>query len=359
MSTESLKEYEGIIVRRAEQFVDAIEKISGPVDMVSWLSYFSFDFMGDMAFGGGFEMLEAGQDKDGLWHVLDDYMATQALISHIPWASRALSRLPYISERIHRLRAFGVQSAMARIKNGSVKKDLWYHLTDDAGLEKEKPPVKNVISDGALAIIAGADTTARAMTSLLFFLLSNRPYYARLRAELDATFSDGDNVLDTSKYESLTFLDACINETLRLHPPVPTNGSRRVQEGGGGRMIAGRVVPEGTEVYVSPYALHRDPRNFFPRTEEFWPDRWLQSVSNVTEGFVHDTAAFIPFSYGPANCVGRHLARLEIKMLIVLLLSRFDARFVEGFSQRLWEDSLCDYFVLTARKPLDVLLTPR
>lgn len=118
-------------------------------------------------------------------------------------------------------------------------------------------------------------------------------------------------------------------------------------------------MPEGTEVYVSPYALHRDPRNFSPCTEEFWPDRWLDPTSDATEGFVHNTGAFIPFSYGPANCVGRHLARLEIKMLLVLLLSKFDVEFVEGFDRKAWEDSLCDYFVMTARRRLDVILTAR
>jgi hypothetical protein len=63
--------------------------------------------------------------------------------------------------------------------------------------------------------------------------------------------------------------------------------------------------PEGTVVSINTLTLHRDPRNFSPFTEEFWPERWLivQSLmdlpSSVPEAeFVHNAAAFIPFSYG-------------------------------------------------------------
>lgn len=81
---------------------------------------------------------------------------------------------------------------------------------DEAGLEKDPPPVANVIADGALAIIAGADTTARAVTSLLYFLMDNPKYYNRVIQEMRATFPEGESVLDTSKYAELTFLEACM-----------------------------------------------------------------------------------------------------------------------------------------------------
>ena len=87
---------------------------------------------------------------------------------------------------------------------------------------------------------------------------------------------------------------------------------------------------------IHTLTLHRDPKNFSPFTDEFWPERWLIAHGSIdlpssiqkTE-FVHNTAAFIPFSYGaslwlenggkilmypfcagPANCVGKPLAIL-------------------------------------------------
>lgn len=87
---------------------------------------------------------------------------------------------------------------------------------------------------------------------------------------------------------------------------------------------------------IHTFTLHRDPKNFSPFTDEFWPERWLISQGSMElpssiqkEEFAHNTTAFIPFSYGehlspkaeethlkrlfhagPANCVGKPLAIL-------------------------------------------------
>ena len=62
-------------------------------------------------------------------------------------------------------------------------------------------------------------------------------------------------------------------------------------------------IPEGSLVSVNFLAIQRDPRNFSPFPDTFWPDRWLVAKglieSPVPEGeFVHDTSAFVPFSFG-------------------------------------------------------------
>jgi hypothetical protein len=88
-------------------------------------------------------------------------------------------------------------------------------------------------------------------------------------------------------------------------------------------------------------------------------------------GFIHKSNAFIPFSFGPANCVGRALARREMTMVAVALLRKFDLAFAPGYllegnemgpddGQRLkrWERDLCDYFVST-KGPLKVVLRER
>lgn len=59
----------------------------------------------------------------------------------------------------------------------------------------------------------------------------------------------------------------------------------------------------GWLLFIDPHSPHHDPRNFPHRLDEFWPDLWLQSVSYVSEGFVHNTAAFVPFANGPANLI--------------------------------------------------------
>lgn len=159
------------------------------------------------------------------------------------------------------------------------------------------------------------------------------------------------------------------DETLRLHPPVPTGGPRQVPKGTGGKVIAGQYVssarfnafpsriacsfvPQDTQIYVPPFSLQRD-RRYYPRdADAFRPDRWL----TPDEG--QNSAAFIPFSYGPYNCVGRHLARRELLMVASLLLHTFEMRFAAGFDHARWPDTLCDYFI-SARGPLLIDLVAR
>jgi cytochrome P450 len=81
---------------------------------------------------------------------------------------------------------------------------------DEAGLEKQKPPLPNVIADGALAVVAGADTTASALSSLFFFLLSHPKYYEQLQEEIDSHFPLGADPLNTSSHADMKFLNACL-----------------------------------------------------------------------------------------------------------------------------------------------------
>lgn len=114
-----------------------------------------------------------------------------------------------------------------------------------------------------------------------------------------------------------------------------------------------RFIPEGTSVYIPPYSLHRNP-DYFSHPDNFIPDRWVQDSKFEK----HNTAAFIPFSIGPANCVGKQFAKRELFTVLVVLFKSFDLRFAGGFDSEAWSKGLRDFFVVT-RPPLCVNLTPR
>lgn len=138
-------------------------------------------------------------------------------------------------------------------------------------------------------------------------------------------------------------------------------------------------IPEGTAILIPFYALFRDPENFSPDPELFWPDRWLHASSAKrtpkqftenaekasvvasqaqSDGVVTNAAAFIPFSYGPANCAGRNLAVMEMRMVVALVMQRFELAFAEGYDPRTWEEELQDWLVVKLGR-LPVILTPR
>lgn len=87
---------------------------------------------------------------------------------------------------------------------------------DEAGLENEKPALRDVVSDGATAVIAGADTAASALSSLFFFLLSNPNYYVQLQEEIELHFPPGTDPLDTKTHTEMMFLNACMLSNLLI-----------------------------------------------------------------------------------------------------------------------------------------------
>ena len=112
--------------------------------------------------------------------------------------------------------------------------------------------------------------------------------------------------------------------------------------------------------------MHRNPKNFSPSPDSFWPDRWGKSKENTTtikdettkQEIITNVSAFIPFSYGPQNCVGRGLALVEMRIVVALLLQRFHIKLADGYDSDDWIKHLEDYFVLHHGKLL-VNLQPR
>lgn len=127
------------------------------------------------------------------------------------------------------------------------------------------------------------------------------------------------------------------------------------------------VIPEGTSAFIPHYSLHRDPRYFSPLADSFLPERWLSAEEQLAleptifknrDQFILDTNAFIPFSIGPENCVGKNLAWMEMRMLVCLMVQRFDFRFADGYDPKQWSADMMDYLV-TFKGKLPTVLTSR
>lgn len=117
------------------------------------------------------------------------------------------------------------------------------------------------------------------------------------------------------------YLNACINESMRLSPSVATDLLRRTPAEG--LIIDSHKVPGDTIVSISAYASHRDPK-IFSNLEAFWPETWLgESCDRLSDM----AAAFIPSSTGPRACIGRNLAILQQVTFIATLCYRYEFAF--------------------------------
>ncbi|PPQ83920.1 hypothetical protein CVT25_000665 [Psilocybe cyanescens] len=344
--------YEGMLTARAEQLVDKLKELSrsesfGNIDMALWLNYFTF--------GGVYSLMRDG-DIDQVLLKMKRGVFLPSVSQHIPWLLGALRAIPLVGSDARAYGKFGVEQAKKRaaLDDSILRKDLFYYLLES---EPAETKASKIVSSALLAIVAGSDTTSSVFANLFYFLLREPDYYRRLRAEIDVIHSpsDSNDTIDINSLANLPFLNAVINETLRLQPPILTGLQRSPVTGSGGKFLsADMFIPEGTAVLVSPYILHRCPRYFAPDPDRFWPDRWLSQDPNV----VVDRSAYIPFSTGPANCPGKPLAMVELRYVTCLIVRTFDMSFSEGFDHGEWEKSLVDRFIML-KGELPVRLTVR
>ncbi len=177
--------------------------------------------------------------------------------------------------------------------------------TDEAMSDKE------LIDEVLTLIVAGHETTAAALT-WTWYLISRHPdAQGRLQAEADRTSPDQTLGLDAA--ESLEFTHQVLQESLRLYPPgwLITRRTLEADE------LGGYPIPPRTDVFISPYMLHRHPA-FWSEPEEFRPERFAGPDAEERHRF-----AYIPFAVGPRHCIGENIAMFEMLVHVHAMARRF------------------------------------
>lgn len=140
---------------------------------------------------------------------------------------------------------------------------------------------------------------------------------AKLQKELDEALAhEDDPVASFEQVKRLPYLEAVINETLRIHSTSGIGLPREVPEGG--LTVIGKTFPPGTVLSVPTYTIHRDKRVWGEDVEAFRPERWFEQDQAEIQ------KTFNPFSFGPRACVGRNLASMELLIIIASILRRYD-----------------------------------
>jgi cytochrome P450 family 135 len=156
-------------------------------------------------------------------------------------------------------------------------------------------------------LLAGHETTATGLAWAFELLLHNPETLERLRAELDES-GPGE------------YMDAVIEETLRLRPVVPFVGRLLKQE----MTLDGYELPPGTNVFPSIYLAHTNPKTF-PEPYAFRPERFLDGGG--------ETYSWIPFGGGTRRCIGAAFAQLEMRVVLSTVLAAVDPRPVRAEPQ--------------------------
>lgn len=165
-------------------------------------------------------------------------------------------------------------------------------------------------------MFAGHDTGSSSVSWFLYQMAINQHHQRKVQQEIDEALKGRDenaHVL-SSDLNSFPYLTMCLRESMRINPAVPTL-SRRIAND---TQIGDMLVPKGTIISLPVIYIHRNPKTW-ENPLEFIPERFSsQNMKHI------DPYAYIPFSAGSRNCPGQHFAMMELKVLLVRLLRRFD-----------------------------------
>lgn len=179
--------------------------------------------------------------------------------------------------------------------------------------EGRSPMSDAVLRDEMMTLLlAGHETTAASLAWAIYELANHPDVTHTARDELS-------RMPDDAEPASMYYLDAVVNETMRLCPVVP-NIARELQEP---TKIAGRDLPKGVAVAPCIYLAHRRP-DAWPNPERFDPTRFIDSRPGPF--------SFFPFGGGTRRCLGAAFATYQMKIVLSELIRRFDIAPVSGYT---------------------------
>jgi cytochrome P450 len=128
------------------------------------------------------------------------------------------------------------------------------------------------------------------------------------------------NSVPTDQIGELKYLKQCINEALRLYPPVWLFSRQSINDD----LLGKYSIPAGTNIYLCPYYTHRDPK-LWSEPDTFYPEHFADDGANLKHKY-----AFIPFSAGSRRCIGEYFSYVEMQAHLAILLNLFKLDAVPG-----------------------------
>lgn len=190
----------------------------------------------------------------------------------------------------------------------------------------DQPPYYNfplVMNWCLVNILAGGDTTAVALASIVYYILKNPDKQSQLVQELRSTPLS--SPLSWKDCQKIPYLDGCVREGMRLHPSI---GLGLERDAAGLRMPDGYTLPENTKVAMNAWVVNRQESVFGDQVDDFIPERWLQRKDEVADDFVARVNRMkrvdLNFGSGARVCTGKFVAFMEIYKAIGTLFYNFD-----------------------------------
>ncbi|KAI8944281.1 putative benzoate 4-monooxygenase cytochrome P450 [Xylaria longipes] len=333
-----------VLVCLEEQLNKKFSGTDATFNFGDYLQFFAFDVMGTLTFSKRYGFLETGKDVQGILAAIWSHWKGSAAVTQITWADPIVSRnrfvrafrktggmaiIGYIDSVLkERLRErSNATSTKGKISSSTaISKTRHVDFLDHFLTAKEDNPDLPPWAPTAWMfsnVLAGSDSTATVIRTVMYNLLCNPDTLEKLYEELSGA---GASMPYPRWAEvcNLPYLDACVQEGIRLHPPFSFHFERVVPRGG--IEVLGKFLPEGTVVGGNPWVTNRHEGTFGRNPDAWDPERWL------TGGDVHRRELekmLLTFGAGRRVCLGKHIGILELKKVVPFLVLNYKMQVVD------------------------------
>ena len=349
-----------IMQETAKEFLEAIKfsEDGVEVNIIDEFHKITGEIIGRTFFGQSLNSYSV--DGKLLTLALAEFLATAGLSANIGyqlfgnlallWSSK-IRAVKKESLKIGNLCKKIVQDSIEKFEKNPPKEDsgrkgllqiLWEKSKTEKGLSE-----RELVANFIVFFIAGMDTTGHTVAMVVYFLSQYPEVKEKVLKDIEANW-DGKSELSSSILQNMEYLQATIDETLRMATPAPGTFPRVAIED---HYIKDVPIKKGTIVtpFFLPSMFNQDQ---YKDVGIFRPERFLKGDAGYERPA--DPFAYIPFSAGSRNCIGQHMATVEAKIILCHFLRMYDFRLQENYKLE-----MVFRFLLEPKTPIKMTLTRR
>lgn len=279
------------------------------------------DVISTVGFGKSFGMLPSDDDVDNYLESTEEglLMARVSLglglawLAHAPIIGRFIAPSTTDNNGFGRMMAKCYQLVDERAANPTDKRSDMLASFMRHGLHGAE-----LRTEALEQVLAGSDTTAGAIRSILLLIMTNARVYTKLQTEIDKAVQDGlapaagEGIIAIAQTKQLPYLQAVIREALRIQPPIANVFARDVPPGGDTLTVNGESIflPGGTSVGYSSFSMQRNEYIYGSDAKAFRPERWFEPDAAKLAAMTRTSD--LMFGHGKWQCLGKHVAQIEI-----------------------------------------------
>ncbi|CAH1104078.1 unnamed protein product [Psylliodes chrysocephalus] len=327
-----------VCTKHLDEILKEYASINEPVEFKDLLARFTTDIIGNVGFGIEINSMKDPDSefrKEGIKAFEFSISAKIKLFLIMvlpPWLLKKFNISFHSAKSINFFINLVEKTVAYREKNNVFRKDFIHlmiqlknfgrvtDLDESTLMNKEKPSVEGITINEMAAqafvfFLAGFETSATTMTFALIELGQNMDIQEKVREEIKRIIEKYNNEITYDGIMEMEYLEKVVSETLRKHPPLPLIPRTCTKD----YNIPGTdvVIESGTTVEIPTLSIQRDPE-YYPDPDKFDPERF-----NAENKANRHPYAYIPFGEGPRICIGVRLGKLQVKVGLCSILSKY------------------------------------